>query len=74
MREQTFEDIDVKEILDAKDIVIDRKKSKKDRIRKRLETGQNPYYLKSGNIVIKMSYAATERTIEDALKIILSAM
>ena len=43
-------------------------------IQERLETGQNPYFLKCGNILVKMSYAATERTIEDALKTILSAM
>lgn len=74
MREQSFDDVNIKEIPDVKDIVIDRKKNKKERIRERLETGQNPYFLKSGNILVKMSYAATERTIEDALKTILSAM
>lgn len=74
MREQSFEDVNIKEIPDVKDIVIDRKKNKKERIRECLETGKNPYFLKSGNILVKMSYAATERTIEDALKTILSAM
>ena len=55
-------------------VLINKKKSKKERIQERLETGQNPYFLKCGNILVKMSYAATERTIEDALKTILSAM
>lgn len=74
MREQSFGDVNIKEIPDVKDIVIDRKKNKKERIRERLETGQNPYFFKSANILVKMSYAATERTIEDALKTILSTM
>ena len=74
MREQTFEDIDIEEIPDIKDIVIDKGKSKKARIRERLDAGQNPYFIKSGNVLVKMSYAATERTIEDALKTILSAI
>lgn len=74
MREQSFEDIDIKEIPDIKDIVIDRKKSKRERVKERLESGQNPYFIQCGNILVKMSYVATERTIEDALKTILSAM
>lgn len=74
MREQSFEDVNIKEVPDITEIVIDRKKNKKARIRERLETGQNPYFLKSANILVKMSYAATERTIEDALKTILSTM
>ena len=53
---------------------LTRRKVKKERIQERLETGQNPYFLKCGNILVKMSYAVTERTIEDALKTILSAM
>lgn len=39
MREQTFEDIDIEEIPDIKDIVIDKGKSKKARIRERLDAG-----------------------------------
>lgn len=74
MREQSFKEVNIKEIPDIKDVAIDKKKSKKERIQERLETGQNPYFLKCGNILVKMSYAVTERTIEDALKTILSAM
>ncbi len=74
MREQSFEDVNVKKVSNIKEIVIDRKKSKRERIKERLESGQNPYFIQCGNILVKMSYAATERTIEDALKTILSAM
>lgn len=74
MREQTFEDVNIKEVSNVKNIVIDRKKSKEERIKERLESGHNPYFIQCGNILVKMSYATTERTMEDALKTILSAM
>ena len=46
MREMTFEDIDPKEIQDVEKLKIDVKKSKPEKVREILESGQNPYFLK----------------------------
>ena len=61
MREMTFEDIDPKEIHDVK-------KSKPEKIREILESGKNPYFLKYKGITIKIGFASTNRTIEEAIE------
>ena len=33
-----------------------------------LESGRNPYFVKSGNILVKIGFASTSRTIEEALE------
>ena len=47
MREMTFEDIDPKEIQDVEKLKIDVKKSKPEKVREILESGKNPYFLKT---------------------------
>ena len=59
MREKTFEDIDLN---------IDVKKSKPEKIREILDSGKNPYFLKYKGITIKIGFAATNRTIEEAME------
>ena len=47
---------------------IDVTKSKREKILGILESGKNPYFIKSGNIVVKVGFASTSRTIEEALE------
>ena len=68
MREMTFEDIDPKEIQDVEKLNIDVKKSKPEKIREILESGKNPYFLKYKGITIKIGFASTNRTIEEAMQ------
>lgn len=68
MREMTFEDIDPKEIQDVEKLDIDVKKSKPEKIREILESGKNPYFLKYKGIIIKIGFASTNRTIEEAME------
>ena len=68
MREMTFEDIDPKEIQDVEKLKIDVKKSKPEKVREILESGKNPYFLKYKGITIKIEFASTNRTIEEAMQ------
>ena len=68
MREMTFEDIDPKEIQDVEKLKIDVKKSKPEKVREILESGKNPYFLKYKGITIKIGFASTNRTIEEAMQ------
>ena len=65
MREMTFEDIDPKEIQDVEKLKIDVKPEK---VREILESGKNPYFLKYKGITIKIGFASTNRTIEEAMQ------
>ena len=68
MREMSFADISPKEIPDIKELDVDVRRSKKEKIMDVLESGRNPYFVKSGNIIVKIGFASTTRTIEDALE------
>ena len=68
MREMTFEDIDPKEIQDLEKLKIDVKKSKPEKVREILESGKNPSFLKYKGITIKIGFASTNRTIEEAMQ------
>ena len=68
MRNMSFEEINPEEIPDLKDMDIDVTKSKREKILGGLESGRNPYFIKTGNVVVKIGFASTSRTIEEALE------
>ena len=68
MRNMSFEDVNPDEVPDIKDLDIDLTKSKEEKILEVLQSGRNPYFIKSGNILVKIGFASTSRTIEEALE------
>lgn len=68
MRNMSFSDINPEDVPDIEDLDIDVTKSKKEKIMSVLESGRNPYFIKSGNILVKIGFASTNRTIEEALE------
>lgn len=68
MRNLSFDEVNPEEIPDIKDFNIDVKKTKKEKILGILESGRNPYFIKSGNVIVKIGFASTNRTIEEALE------
>lgn len=68
MRNMSFEEINPEEIPDLKDMDIDVTKSKREKILGVLESGRNPYFIKTGNVIVKIGFASTSRTIEEALE------
>lgn len=72
MKNMTFDEVNPDDIIDVEDFHIDATLSKSEKIKQILESGKNPYCLKSGNTIIKIGYADTTRTIEDALESLVS--
>lgn len=68
MRNMSFEDINPEEIPDIRELDIDVTKSKKEKVLGILESGRNPYFIKTGNVIVKIGFASTSRTIEEALE------
>ena len=68
MRKMTFEDVNPDDIQDIEELNIDAKKSKKEKIREILESGKNPYFLKCQGVLVKIGFASTSRTIEEAME------
>ncbi len=70
---EAFKSIDLKEInsnkvIDIDNINIDPKKGKYERITNYLEATQNPYFVKCGNVIVKMSFADTDLTIDECIE------
>lgn len=68
MKNMSFDEVDPDDIMDIDDFHIDVTLSKSEKIRQVLESGKNPYFIKSGNMIVKIGFADTTRTIEDALE------
>lgn len=68
MRNMSFDEINPEDVPDIKELDIDVTKSKQEKILSVLESGRNPYFVKSGNILVKIGFASTNRTIEEALE------
>jgi hypothetical protein len=68
MRNMSFEDVSAEDVADIKDLDIDVAKGKKEKILGVLESGRNPYFVRSGSILVKIGFASTSRTVEDALE------
>ena len=68
MRNESFEDVDLENVPDIAELKIDAKKNKREKIKEVLESGRNPYFVKSGKVLIKIGFASSNSTIEEALE------
>lgn len=73
MRNMSFDEIDIDQVPDINELNIDVSKCKREKIMELLSTGRNPYFIKSGSVLVKIGFASTNRTIEEALENIVNA-
>jgi len=62
------------ELVDIRDVVIDRSLPVEERVKSYVEQIKNPYKFKVGNTIVRVSYADTKRTLNDNFIAMLSAM
>ncbi len=67
MKETDIREIDISQLKDISEIQIDKKQSPDSRIRKYLEQVHNPYFIRSGEYVLKFKYSDNGRSIDDCL-------
>lgn len=60
--------VDINTLVDIRDVKLDRSLSKPERMRSFVEQIKNPYCFRYGDTVVKISFADTDRTIEDCLE------
>ena len=63
-RTQTHKDL-LASLVDIRDVKIDRSLPIEDRVKSYVEQVKNPYMFKVGNTVVRVSYADTNRTMND---------
>ena len=62
-----LKEIDRDRIIDIRDIVIDMEKPKEDRIKAYLESNPNPYFVKCGDVLIRMSFSDSDVCIDNCI-------
>ena len=61
-------------LVDIRDVKIDRSLPIEDRVKSYVEQVKNPYMFKVGNTVVRVSYADTNRTMNDNFVNMIAAM
>lgn len=61
-------------LVDIRDVKIDRSLPLEDRVKSYVEQVKNPYMFKVGNTVVRVSYADTNRTMNDNFVNMIAAM
>lgn len=56
------------ELVDIRDVHIDRSLPKEERVRSFVQQIGNPYCFKCGNVVVKTSFADTDVTLEERME------
>jgi len=60
--------VDRADLVDIRDVEIDRSLPKEDRIRSFIDQIKNPYCFKCGDIVVKTSFIDTDVTLEERME------
>lgn len=68
MRSVDVRTVDPETLVDITSVHLDGEQSRKDRIRNFLEQIRNPYCYRVGKVVVKVSFADTDVTLEDRLE------
>jgi hypothetical protein len=74
---KTMENVDIstvskQELVDIKDVHIEKHQSKEDKIKSFIDQVKNPYCYKCGNVVVKVSYDKNKLTMQEKMKHYLS--
>ena len=70
---QTHNDL-LASLVDIRDVQIDRSLPMEERLKSYVEQVKNPYLFKVGNTVVRVSYAGTNRTMNDNFVNMIAAM
>ena len=70
----SIQNVDRKGLKDIKDVVIDTALPRDERVRNYVEQIGNPYCYLDGGVVVSISYANTEVSLQDRLRSYVSSM
>ena len=62
------EKVNIEDLADICDVVIDTSLPREERIKSYLEQIKNPYCYRCGDMIVRVSFADTEYTLEDRIK------
>lgn len=62
------------ELVDIRDVVIDKKLTLEDRVKSYVEQIKDPYCFKVGDVVVRVSYAGKDKTLTDSFTSMIASM
>jgi len=65
---------ELEELVDIRDVKIDRTLPKEERIKSFLEQVKNPYCFRVGDVKVRVSYANNARTLDDNFSSLIASM
>lgn len=74
MEKMDIRDLNPDDLVDIRNVHIDRSLPKEERIKSMIEQMKNPYAFKYGDVVVKMEFAHNGRTLEDCMERYLRGM
>ena len=68
MKNVDIRTVDREELVDIRDVSIDRTLPKEERVRSFIQQIKNQYCFRCGDVIVKTSFANTETTLEDCVE------
>ena len=65
---------DLSELVDNRDVVIDKSLPLEERVKSYVEQIKNPYCFKVGDVVVRVSYAGKDKTLTDSFTAMIASM
>ena len=62
------------ELVDIRDVVIDKKLTREERVKSYVEQIKDPYCFKVGDVVVRVSYAGKDKTLTDSFTSMIASM
>ena len=62
------------ELVDIRDVVIDKKLTLEERVQSYVEQIKDPYCFKVGDVVVRVSYAGKDKTLTDSFTSMIASM
>ena len=67
-------DKNLSELVDIRDVVIDKSLTLEDRVRSYVEQIKDPYCFRVGNVVVRVSYAGKDKSLTDSFTSMIASM
>lgn len=67
-------DKNLSELVDIRDVVIDKKLTPEERVKSYVEQIKDPYCFKVGDVVVRVSYAGKDKTLTDSFTSMIASM
>lgn len=62
------------ELVDIRDVVIDKRLTPEERVRSYIEQIKDPYCFKVGDVVVRVSYAGKDKSLTDSFTSMIASM